>query len=96
MDLPIRLFFALYKQGQKEEALKKAIHYRELVYISRTPASKVEYAELLEDRYNAIIDPQSLEVPQAQSNPAIDLADIEAKNILQDIMRNVKRGMGYG
>lgn len=92
MALPIRLFFALYKQGIKMEARQ----YRELLRIARAPSHTLEYFNALNDMYETIIDPSKRELPPKPPGPCLQMGTLEARHILQSVMTNVKRNMGYG
>lgn len=91
MQLRIRLFFALYKEGQRREA----IIYREHLRIAVVPKMTLEYYDLLNEAYEMAIDPEKKKLPPRPNGPCIQMGTLEARHVLQSVMQNVKRNRGF-
>jgi len=92
LQLPIRLFFALYREGIKREARQ----YRENLRIAKCPSMNLDYYNALNDMYELIIDSTKKQLPPKPPGPCLQMGTLEARHILQSVMTNVKRNMGYG
>lgn len=92
MTLPIRTFFALYKEGNKLQAKE----YREQLRIALSPKMDLKYFDLMSDFYSKIMDQTEFKVPEKPPRPGLDLASPEAKNAIIDMTSRIKRGLGYG
>lgn len=91
LDLPIRIFFALFREGVKIEARQ----YREQLRIAKCPSMNLTYYNYLEQMYEAIIDPNVKNLPEKPAGPCLQMGTLEARHVLQDVMRTMKRNMGY-
>lgn len=76
----------------------EARQYRELLRINAVPIMNLEYFGKLLSRYDAVIDPRTLELPPKPSDPrgAIEAGSEEAKILLMSTFTAIKRGLGYG
>jgi hypothetical protein len=92
MNLPIRLFFSLHRQGVQMEARQ----YRERLRIAAVPRMTMEYYNLMNDAYESILDPTPKQLPPKPPGPCLEMGTLEARHILQSVMTNVKRNLGYG
>lgn len=90
--LPIRTFFALYKEGIRIQASE----YRETLRILAVNGiASEQYFNHMNDTYTGIIDPKSKDLPPKPPGPALDLDSNEAKNVLMNLFAKMKHDMGY-
>ena len=91
MSLPIRLFFALHREGVQREARQ----YREMLRLSITPKMDLKYYDQMASIYEMIIDPARKEAPPTRHSPCLEMGTLEARHTLQSVMQNMKRNKGF-
>lgn len=90
---PIRRFFAMYREGAKQEAR----HYSELADISLIADNmNIEYYAQVKKRYARIIDPESVKHPERPSEFVLDAGGPDALKLMKAVGRGMKRNLGYG
>lgn len=94
LDLPVRTFFAMSREGGKIEARQ----FLELAEIGLQHKMKFEWCLDLQRRYLAIINPPQDEEtkPPIEPGPAIESGSSNAFRAMKSIGRNMRRAMGYG
>lgn len=93
LKLPIKAFFAFYKQAVVMEARQ----YREHLAIGAVPIMNLEYFAYLRDKYEAIINPQVKELPKSRGlGPVLKAGSPEAKVAIMSVFARMKRDLGHG
>jgi hypothetical protein len=90
--MPIKAFFKFYEEGIKQEAAK----FREQLDIALVPRQKFEYYTYMRDKYNSIIYTEKPKLPEAPPDMYIDAASEDAKTVMFNVFKTLKRGYGYG
>jgi hypothetical protein len=90
--MPIRAFFAFYRQAIKMEAAQ----HRERLDISMSSVMKLDYYKMLRARYNSLILQKEKELPPKPPEMYLDPATETGKTVIMDIFKALKRSAGYG
>lgn len=92
LSTPVRTFFAMYREGIKQEAR----HYSELADISLIADNmNVSYYMSIKDRYSKIIDPSKPVHPE-RPGFVIEAGSQDAMALMKGVGRAMRRRLGYG
>jgi hypothetical protein len=93
LSMPVKTFFAMYREGVKMEARR----FSELADISLVADNmQISYYMQLKERYDRIINPEKKQLPPEAPGPALDAGGEDGKMLMMSVARGLKKRLGYG
>lgn len=71
-------------------------HYREMLDIQIANSLDLKYYRHVRERYNAIIEPESIKLPEKPSDPREAISPEGAQVFMMSLARSMRRNLGYG